>query len=86
MPRKKTILIVDDSPLQVQVLTEILGDEFAISSATSAEEAIKMLNKMIPDLILLDILMPGMDGRHILRYIRDLERTKKSPRKTMQRL
>lgn len=67
-------MIVDDSPLHIRVLKEMLGDEFDLSVANTAQETIKMLNKMVPDLILLDILMPEMDGRHMLRYIRDLER------------
>jgi len=77
MPRKKTIMIVDDSPLHVQELSGMIGDEFVLSSVTSGGEALKMVHKKMPDLILLDILMPEMDGRHILRYIRNLERTMK---------
>lgn len=75
--RKKTVMIVDDSPLHVRELREMIGDAFDVSSATSAGEALKMLHKRMPDLLLLDILMPEMDGRHMLRYIRDLERTMK---------
>ena len=73
-PRKKTILIVDDHPLNIQILNEMLGVKFAIRHATSGEEAITMIHKMMPGLILLDILMPGLDGRHVLQYIRDHER------------
>jgi CheY-like chemotaxis protein len=76
-PKKKTILIVDDHPLNIQILIEMLGVEFDICSATSGEEVITMIHKMMPALILLDILMPGLDGRHVLRYIRDHERKMK---------
>ena len=76
-PKKKTILIVDDQPLNIRILSEMLGTEFDIRSATSGEEVITMIHKMMPDLILLDILMPGLDGRHVLRYIRDHERKMK---------
>ena len=76
-PQKKTILIVEDQPLNVQHLNEMLGDEFDIRYATSGEKAIAMIHQMMPDLILLDILMPGLDGRHVLQYIRDHERKMK---------
>src|SRR5512143_1551338 len=76
-PKKKTILIADDHPLSIQILNEMLGDKFDKCYATSGEEAIAMTHKMMPDLILLDILMPGLDGRHVLRYLRGYERKMK---------
>jgi CheY-like chemotaxis protein len=76
-PQKKTILIVEDQPLNVQHLNEMLGDEFDLRYAASGEKAIAMIHQMMPDLILLDILMPGLDGRHVLQYIRDHERKMK---------
>jgi CheY-like chemotaxis protein len=75
--KKKTILIADDQPINIQALTGMLGGEFDLCSAATGEEVIKMIHKKMPDLILLDILMPGLDGRHVLRYIRDYERTMK---------
>ncbi|MGE5809040.1 MAG: response regulator [Nitrospirota bacterium] len=74
---KKTVLIVDDHPADIQMLNEMLIDKFDTRHATSGEEAIKKIHKKMPDLILLDILMPGLDGRHVLKYIRDHERQKK---------
>ena len=73
---KKTVLIVDDHPLDIQMLNEMLEDKFDTRHAASGEEAIKKIHKKMPDLILLDILMPGLDGRHVLKYIRDHERQK----------
>jgi CheY-like chemotaxis protein len=78
-PHKKTVLIVDDHPLDIQLLNEMLEDKFETRHATSGEEAIKKIHRKMPDLILLDILMPGLDGRHVLKYIRDHERQKKVP-------
>ncbi|HSB32960.1 MAG TPA: response regulator [Nitrospirota bacterium] len=76
-PHKKTVLIVDDHPADLQMLNEMLGGKFDTRRATSGEEAIKKIHKKMPDLVLLDILMPGLDGRHVLKYIRDHERQKK---------
>lgn len=76
-PHKKTVLIVDDHPADIQMLNEMLIDKFDTRHATSGEEAIKKIHRKMPDLILLDILMPGLDGRHVLKYIRDHERQKK---------
>jgi CheY-like chemotaxis protein len=76
-PHKKTVLIVDDHPVTIQMLSEMLADKFETRHAASGEEAIKKIHRKMPDLILLDILMPGLDGRQVLKYIRDHERQKK---------
>jgi CheY-like chemotaxis protein len=60
---KSKILIVDDTPENIQVLMETLKDQYAIVAAINGEKALKMAGKAPrPDLILLDIMMPGMDG------------------------
>jgi len=57
------ILIVDDAPQNIQVALEILKNKYVVSVATSGEKALSMLDDGLnPDLILLDIVMPGMDG------------------------
>jgi CheY-like chemotaxis protein len=78
---KKTIMIVDDRPSHIRILIEILGDGFDVSSANSGGEAIAMIHQKMPDLMLLDILMPDIDGRQVLRYVRDYERKMKVDRK-----
>ena len=58
--RKSKILIVDDTPENIQVLMETLKDQYAIVAAINGEKALKMAAKEpLPDLILLDIMMPG---------------------------
>lgn len=60
---KPKILIVDDSPDNLQVLFQVLKDDYAVIAATTGERAIKMAQKKPhPDLILLDVMMPKMDG------------------------
>ena len=62
-PRLARILIVDDVPENIQVLASILAKEsFQISAAMSGQQALEMMKRSLPDLVLLDVSMPGMDG------------------------
>ncbi len=75
----KTILIVDDTPENIDVLQGLLAD-FKKKVATSGERALKIaLSDNPPDLILLDIMMPEMDGYEVCRRLRKDERTKDVP-------
>jgi signal transduction histidine kinase len=57
------ILIVDDTPTNLDVISEALSDEgYTVAIATSGERALKQLERRLPDLILLDVMMPGIDG------------------------
>jgi signal transduction histidine kinase len=65
------ILIVDDDPLGVETLAAILdGQGYRIASASSGVDALKKADDLLPDLILLDVMMPGMDGFEVCRRIR----------------
>jgi len=66
------ILIVDDLPQNVRLLDAVLSPKgFRVATASSGAEALDMLGKEHPDLVLLDILMPGMDGYEVCRRIRE---------------
>lgn len=63
---KSKILLVDDSPENLQVLMEILREDYAIIAATSAAKALELAAKApVPDLIILDVVMPEMDGYEV---------------------
>lgn len=76
MDRNHKILIVDDDQININILTEMLEEKYILESAESGDSAIGMLQKFNPDLILLDIMMPGIDGYEVCRKIRKDSRYK----------
>jgi len=71
---KSTILIVDDEPTNLSLLTQLLRPLYQVRAANSGENALRVAaSEPRPDLILLDVMMPGMDGYTVL------ERLRKSP-------
>jgi len=76
----KKILIVDDSPTERHFLGELLTKHgFQIMTLESGEEAIAKAADLMPDLILMDVVMPGMNGFQATRTITKDERTKHIP-------
>jgi diguanylate cyclase (GGDEF)-like protein len=70
------ILLVDDMAQNLQVLCTMLGKEkYKIAIARSGQQALDMIEKVLPDLILLDVLMPGMDGFEVCRRLKKSTRT-----------
>jgi PleD family two-component response regulator len=67
---RQTILIVDDTALNVQVLNETLHADYRVLFATNGIEALKVAAEAKPDLILLDIMMPEMDGYEVCRRLK----------------
>ena len=71
MAREATLLVVDDMPDNLDVLVELLDDEYRMKVANSGERALEILESgKIPDLILLDVMMPEMDGFEVCRRIK----------------
>src|SRR5688572_22445154 len=69
--RKHLILVVDDEPAIVRLVrAKLQADGYATLTASRGEEALAMLDDERPDLIILDLMMPGMDGYETLRRIR----------------
>lgn len=65
-----TILIVDDSPENLGVLAELLEPEYRVLAANAGDKALRIANTRQPDLILLDVMMPEMDGYEVLARLK----------------
>jgi len=76
---RKCILLVDDSPMQLRVLNEILKHDYDVQMATSAAKALTLLGQRMPDIIFLDYDMPECDGRMTLQMIREIDEAKDIP-------
>jgi signal transduction histidine kinase len=74
------ILIVDDTPTNLEVISEALSDAgFDVAIATSGDRALQQVEKYLPDLILLDVMMPGIDGFETCRRLKASDRTRQIP-------
>lgn len=79
-PERQTILIVDDVPTNIRVLDQLLKGAYDIRATTRGEEAIRIAaGDDPPDLILLDIIMPEMDGYEVCRRLKSDDRTRHIP-------
>ena len=75
--RKPTILVVDDTPDNLVLMSELLKDSYRVKVAIEGERALRIAaSDDPPDLILLDIMMPGIDGYEVCRRLKANERTR----------
>jgi cyclic di-GMP phosphodiesterase len=75
-----TILVVDDTPTNIAVVTEILRGDYRVLAAINGEQALKIAGgDPPPDLILLDVMMPGMSGHEVCQRLKAESRTRKIP-------
>lgn len=78
MERKKKLLIADDEKYLHDLLTKVLsGDEFDILHAYDGKETLRLAEEQLPDLIVLDVMMPAMDGRDICKKLKNDPETKR---------
>lgn len=75
----KLILLVDDSPVLLRSMKHMLENEYRIAMATSGKQAMEMIEKEVPDLVILDYEMPGYDGKQTLEMIREKEGMEETP-------
>ena len=78
-PVKNSLLIVDDERQNLFLLSHILGGDYRIYTAKDGQEAILKARELKPDLILLDIIMPGMSGYHVIGELKGMPETKDIP-------
>ncbi len=77
---KKIILIVDDTSVNVKLLNNLLRTKYKIRAASNGSKALELARKApYPDLILLDVMMPGMDGFETCRQLKDDPQTAQIP-------
>lgn len=77
---KRKVLIVDDTPENIHILMETLKDEYVIVAATNGVKALQIANtEPVPDIILLDIMMPGMDGYEVCARLKANDKTRDIP-------
>jgi response regulator RpfG family c-di-GMP phosphodiesterase/signal transduction histidine kinase len=73
------ILVIDDNPEVLKLMKMLLSDEFDLEMTTSAEKGLTLLKEKSPDLILCDVMMPGMDGHAFSRAVKADESLKHVP-------
>lgn len=77
--RQTSILLVDDSPANLHALIAALRGQYNILLATNGEQALEIASRVVPDLILLDVMMPGTDGYQVCRLLKQQPRTRDIP-------
>ena len=68
--RRPRVLIVDDQPANLQALYQVFAGDHQVFMATSGEQALKVCAEKLPDVILLDVVMPGIDGHEVCRRLK----------------
>ncbi|MDH4100872.1 MAG: PleD family two-component system response regulator [Nitrospirota bacterium] len=76
---RQTVLIVDDIVANLEVLAEVLGDDFEVLVATNGNDALKIAEEQSPDLVLLDIMMPDLDGYETCIRLKENRHTRQIP-------
>jgi len=76
---KKNLLIVDDTEINIEVLLNTLNEDYTVRVAVDGLSALRAVNQNLPDLILLDVVMPGMDGFEVCRRLKENNDTKDIP-------
>ncbi len=76
---KYTVLVVDDTPSNIDVISGVLSKEYNVKAATNGMKALSLAESNPPDIILLDIMLPEMDGFEICSLLKDNPKTKNIP-------
>lgn len=79
LSKRPRVLVIDDLPLNAEVIGENLSDFCDVESAVSGAEGLALIEETLPDLILLDVMMPGMDGYAVCEALKRDPRTREIP-------
>ena len=79
MDKKHSILVIDDEAINIITIRHMLGDAYKLFAAKSGFEGIALAKKHLPDLILLDIMMPEMNGYEVLKTLKSTKVTENIP-------
>ena len=71
----KRVLIVDDDPRIVQLLTEHFKQTYTVETAMNGGEALSIVRRARPDVVVLDVMLPGMSGIHVLKELKRVDPT-----------
>ena len=76
MVKRAKILVVDDEPTNIEIIEEIIGGLYTLKAVFSGEEALQEIYKFNPDIVLLDVMLPGIDGYEVCKTIKNDEAIK----------
>ncbi len=76
---KPKLLVVDDQPINIQVMHQVFGGDYQVFMATSGPQALSICQVNPPDLVLLDVVMPGMDGFEVCTQLKSQASTRNIP-------
>jgi two-component system phosphate regulon response regulator PhoB len=79
MEDKKTILVIEDESGLLMALKERLEEDFNVIVSQTGEEGLEQIKASLPDLVLLDLMLPGISGEEVLKNIKEKSRTKDLP-------
>jgi putative two-component system response regulator len=77
--QRPTVLVVDDQPLNLTICEAILADRYHVLCADSGAQALELATARVPDLVMLDVMMPGMDGYEVCRRMKSSRATARIP-------
>ena len=79
MEKMKILIVEDDAPLRESLLDFLAADGFDVLGATDGEEGVRIAIKELPDLILLDIILPKKDGYEVIKEVKENKKANKIP-------
>ena len=76
---RKKVILVDDNPINLKLARNTLMGKYDVFTVPSAEKLFQLLEKTLPDIILLDVMMPGISGYDAIKVLKDEPRTSDIP-------